>query len=98
MFSVCVMFRKASAGPGCTSHILTVKSLAKWVRAEFEIFKLFLKTILDEKVAQAKGKAKGTTWLTEYRVKAQPLAPHVHERTQRCATVYHIGMGYYCGD
>jgi hypothetical protein len=30
-------------------------SLAKWVRAEFEIFKLFVKIILDEKVAQAKG-------------------------------------------
>ncbi len=52
MFSMCVMFLKASVGTGCTSHILTVKSLAKWVRAEFNIFKLFLKTILDEKAAR----------------------------------------------
>ncbi len=35
--------------------MMSIQSLAKWVRAEFDIFKLFLKIILDEKVAQAKG-------------------------------------------
>jgi len=45
---------QASAEDIATS-ILSVKSLKKWVRAEFEVFQLFLKTILDEKSAQAKG-------------------------------------------
>ena len=49
------MPRHAFAVPGGNCNILTVKSYAKWVRAEFEIFKVFLKIILDEKVAQAKG-------------------------------------------
>ncbi len=34
-----------------------MKSLEKCVRAEFDLFKLFLKIILDEKAAQAKGNA-----------------------------------------
>jgi len=56
-FSVnpCVVLCQASASPGNSSKVLTVQSLAKWVRAEFDIFKMFLKIILDEKVAQAKG-------------------------------------------
>ena len=54
MFSVCHVFCQASASPGGTSKVQTVQSLAKWVRAEFDIFKLFLEIILDEKVAQAK--------------------------------------------
>jgi hypothetical protein len=54
-FFMCNVLRQASASPGGTAKILTVQSLAKWVRAEFEIFKVFLKIILDEKVAQAKG-------------------------------------------
>ncbi len=37
------------------TSILSVKSLKKWVRVEFEVVQLFLKTILDEKSAQAKG-------------------------------------------
>jgi hypothetical protein len=55
IFPPCDVFCQASAGPGNPSKVLTIKSLANWVRAEFDIFKIFLKTILDEKVAQAKG-------------------------------------------
>ena len=55
LFSVFGMFRYASTCLGSTSNVLNVKSLAKWVRAEFDIFMIFLKTILDEKATQAKG-------------------------------------------
>ncbi len=51
---MCDVFCQTSAGPGNPSRVLTIKSLANWVRAEFDIFKLFLKTILDGKVAQSK--------------------------------------------
>ncbi len=54
-FFVCNVLRHAYVGPGETVKIVTIQYLAKWVRAEFEIFKVFLKIILDEKVAQAKG-------------------------------------------
>ena len=46
---------QASAPIGQETNILTVKALKKWVRAEFEVFQLYLKTILDEKVVAAKG-------------------------------------------
>jgi hypothetical protein len=55
MVFVCHVLYQACACPGATAKVLTVQSLEKWVRAEFDIFKLFLKIILDEKVAQAKG-------------------------------------------
>ncbi len=48
---------------GCCLHAsssavvskLRVKALRNKVRAEFDVFKIFLKTILDEKLAKAKG-------------------------------------------
>jgi len=36
---------------------LTIPALKKWVRAKFDVFKEFLKIILNEKAAQAKGNA-----------------------------------------
>jgi hypothetical protein len=54
LFDVFCVLPQVSAESVSTS-ILTIKSLKKWVRAEFEVLKIFSKTILDEKSVHAKG-------------------------------------------
>ena len=45
---VCHALYQACACPGGTAKVLNVQSLEKWVRAEFDILRLFLKINLDE--------------------------------------------------
>ncbi len=51
------MCPQASAATAAPTSILTVKVLKKWVRVDFEVFKIFLKTMLNEDFAKAKGNA-----------------------------------------
>ena len=48
-------YSHASAASTAPTTILTLKAAKKWLRVEFQVFKVFLKTILDEKCAHAKG-------------------------------------------